>query len=412
MNKNSFKLLITKTNIAIFLAITMLVGFLVSRAVLSIAMILFGINALWNIHPKKWLKQKWWVWGVVWIFLFGFSFFWSDDKAYWNEHLQVKLPILLLPLSFASLPSFSRKQQEIYTVALCLTLLSGVSYSMYFLLTNSTYYIEGYSFSNVLPTLPADEHIRFTIALAMGIIWCSYMFRFIRNNSLRLFVGFCILIFTIAIHIYAVRTGLLAFYVFISGYLCYLFFQKHTRKLAAFSIIILAVASFLSFKYIPTLAKRVNHFKWTIMVFNKGEMNPDYGDIGRYISYDLAIKIIKENPLLGIGAGDIFSEMDKKYDDYYPQVKKEQRLVPHNQFLLIAVAAGIPTMIAFAIWLFYPLLEMTRNKNGFFYFITWLVLLIPIMVEPVLEIQFGIFVFIFFLLWQRQASLKPIKEHE
>lgn len=410
LNKNSFKLANAKTTIAVFLVVAMLAGFLLSRAVLSIAMILFGLNALWNVHPKKWLEEKWWLWGVVWIALFALSYFWSEDKGYWQNHVQVKLPLLLLPVSFAFVPAFSKKQLAVYTVSLCLILFFGMGYSAYFFLQNPIAYIEGYRFSNVLPTLPESEHIRFTLALALGIVWCFYYYPFLKGRPAKVALIICIFLFIAAIHIYAVRTGLLAFYVFITGYIFYLLFQKRTRFIATVSILFLFIASYLSFHFIPTLKLRVDHFKWGLMIFEKNEMKPEYGDIGRYISYDLALKIIKAHPLTGIGAGDIFTEMSKGYKQFYPQVSKELYLVPHNQFLTIAVAAGIPAMLVFGIWLFYPLREIKRNRNGFFFFITWLILLIPVLVEPILEIQFGLFVFIFFMLWQRQAMLKPSDE--
>jgi len=373
-------------------------------------MILFGVNALWNIHPKKWLKEKWWLWGVAWIAVFAISFFWSDDKAYWTEHLQVKLPILLLPLSFAFLPAFSKKQLYIYTIALIIFLSFGIAYSMYFLFTQPAHYIEGYRFSNVLPTLPKNEHIRFTLSLALGVVWLCYMLPVIEKKWFKRITLIIVILWSLAIHIYAVRTGLLAFYLFIAAYLIFLLYKKQTRLLGFSLVIGICISAMLAFMFVPTLKNRVDHFKWSVQVFEEGKRDPNYGDIGRYISYDLAWKIIKQHPLNGVGAGDIFYEMNEKYDRFYPQIKKDLRLIPHNQPLIIAVASGIPSMLVFLIWLFYPLKELKKNRAGFFFFITWIILMIPIMVEPVLEIQFGIFVYLFFLLIQRQVMQKTAED--
>ncbi|TXH55237.1 MAG: O-antigen ligase domain-containing protein [Bacteroidia bacterium] len=407
MNKNSFKQQITKANVAIFLIVAMLVGFLLSRIVLSVAMILFGVNALWNIHPRKWLKEKWWLWGVVWLLLFAVSYFWSDDKAYWGEHLQVKLPILLLPLAYSFIPAFSKRQVQFYILSLCGCLLVGISYSAYFLLNNPAFFIEGYRFSNVLPTLPKDEHIRFTLALALGFVSCFYCYPFLEKRWQRIFIMSCLFVFALAIHVYAVRTGLLAFYLFMFLFLLYLLLRKKTRVLASLAIVVMTLATYSAFKMIPTLENRMNHFKWSIKVFEKGEMNPDYGDIGRYMSYKVALNIIQQHPLLGVGVGDIYHEMSRGYQTLYPKVEKKHFLVPHNQIILIAVGAGLITTVAFVIWLFYPLTEITLTRNGFYYLANWVILLIPILVEPVLEIQYGVYVFIAFLLWQRHLLLHP-----
>lgn len=406
MNKNSFKEAITKTNIAFFLLMVMLVSFFASRAVLSMSMILFGVNALWNVHPKKWLRQKWWLLGCLWITLFALSFFWSDDKSYWLEHVQVKLPILLLPLSFAFIPAFSKKQLYIYTIVLCTCLLWGIGYSFYFLALNPTHYIDGYAFSNILPTIPKNEHIRFTLTLAIGIIWLFYFFPIINNRFAKALIGIIMFLFIVALHIYAVRTGLMAFYLFITCYLFYLFLKKETKKKAVIFTLALIIGSILSFQYIPTLKNRVAHFKWSVKMFEEGNNDPNYGDIGRYISYDLGWEIIKEHPLTGVGAGDMFTEMDAAYQTYYPQVDEKLRLLPHNQFMIIALASGLLNMIIFIAWAFYPLAEIKKNRDGFFFFITWLVVTVSLLVEPVLEIQFGIFVYLFFLLIQRHIMLK------
>ncbi|HTN45438.1 MAG TPA: O-antigen ligase family protein [Flavipsychrobacter sp.] len=412
MSKNSFKPAITKLNIAIFLIVVMVVGFLFSRAILSMSMILFGVNALCNVHPKEWFRQKWWLWGWIWVAYFGISILWSEDKAYGWQHLQVKLPILLLPLSFAFIPAFNKKQLQLYTVILCLSLLYGIGYSGYFMLQDPARYIEGYRFSNVLPTLPKNEHIRFTLALALGTSWCWYIYPHLQSRPVKWLTGISILLFSIALHVYAVRTGLLAFYFFMSGYLVYSLFIKKTRLIAGISIAAFALASAWAFHSVPTLKNRVDHFKWSVMVFEKGEMDPNYGDIGRYISYDLAWKIIRAHPLSGVGAGDMFSEMSRYYQEYYPQISRDAYLMPHNQFLILGVAAGVPIILLFSIWLFYPLTELKRNRESFFTGITWLMVLIPILVEPVLEIQFGLFVYLFFLLMQRHQVFHGIKTED
>jgi hypothetical protein len=55
-------------------------------------------------------------------------------------------------------------------------------------------------------------------------------------------------------------------------------------------------------------------------------------------------------------------------------------------------------MLLFAAWVFFPLVWLRRNRQGFFFFVVWLVLLLELMIEPVLEIQNGVFVYLFFLL--------------
>jgi O-antigen ligase len=167
------------------------------------------------------------------------------------------------------------------------------------------------------------------------------------------------------------------------------------------------VFAFLAVNFIPTLKDRIGYLRWTYMMYEQGKISGDYSDMGRAISYDVAYKVLKQNSLIGVGAGDILDEMKKGYDQWYPQVKDEQRLVPHNQFLTVGVAAGVPVMCLFALWVIYPLFNIKRGKRGFFFVVIWLGVLSSLFIEPMLEVQFGVYVFLFFLLWQRHNMLFP-----
>jgi O-antigen ligase len=117
----------------------MFAGFLVSRVALSISMFLFGINAIRDIPPRQWLRQKWWLLGLAWVGVYALSWFWSADKATWGTRLEVKLPFLLLPLAFAFMAPFTRKQKEQLTVTIALMMLATALYSIFFLVRDPAY---------------------------------------------------------------------------------------------------------------------------------------------------------------------------------------------------------------------------------------------------------------------------------
>jgi O-antigen ligase len=194
-------------------------------------------------------------------------------------------------------------------------------------------------------------------------------------------------------------------YLFLVAMVIRLTFRRN--KLLGVSIIVaLAVFAWLATEYIPTLRNRVGYFNYTYILVNKGEISTVYSDMNRLISYDISARLIKEHPLTGVGAGDIMDEMQKGYDKLYPGTSEELKILPHNQFLTIGLAAGIPAMLLFIAWVFAPLKHIRKNRDGFFFFIVWLVLFLPMLVEPMLEIQYGVFVYLFFLLWQRHMLVQ------
>src|SRR3569833_337535 len=103
----------------------MYTGFLVSPAILSMSMILYGVSALRDAHPRLWVRDKWWLMGIAWITFYAVSYFWSDDKGQWSSALQLKLPFLLLPLAFTFTPVFTPRRQQLITLLTGLLLLGG-----------------------------------------------------------------------------------------------------------------------------------------------------------------------------------------------------------------------------------------------------------------------------------------------
>ncbi|QLH47003.1 MAG: hypothetical protein HWD58_16070 [Bacteroidota bacterium] len=62
--------------------------------------------------------------------------------------------------------------------------------------------------------------------------------------------------------------------------------------------------------------------------------------------------MIGEHPVSGVGYGDVFEEMRRKFDRDFG-VGKIYPLIPHNQFLMSSVALGLPGGILILLILFY-----------------------------------------------------------
>ncbi len=382
-----------------------MLGFLFPPAMLSIFTFLFGVNAIRDVHPRRWLKDKWWLLGVAWVAIYALTYFWSHDKANWGDRLQTKLAFLLLPLAFHFLPRFTARQLQWITVIFAVMFVGSACYSLSFLIRDPAYYLKEYRFSGVLPTLPKRDHIRSSLSMTLFVIWAIYTWPSLKGSVVKWFTGISIAIVVIFLHILAAKSGLVALYLFLAGVSIYMLFSK--RMLAGIIVIIsVPLLLMLAMKYVPTFKERKDYIVYSYYMLVHGDKSGNYGDNNRLMSYKLAADLIKQHPLIGVGTGDIQSHMDSSYARTYPDVPPTARLVPHNQFLIVALGCGIPAMVLFAIWVFMPLAALCRNRRSFFFFMVWLILFMQLMIEPVFEVQLGVFVYLFFLLLQKHEMVE------
>lgn len=392
-----------------FLILAMFIGFLCSRAIGSIAIFLFVVNALRDVHPKKWFQQKWWLLGLVWIGMYAVSWFWTDSQEGWNDHIQVKIPFLILPLGFAFLPRWEQKEIRIFSVILLGTIASGVLYSLSFLFRNMDALVESYKYSKILKVPVYGDHISFSTAVAVCVAWCFYSLPAWKTDIGRWLTLFVAGFFVIYLHILAAKTGLVILYVFLAACAFRLFLKNKWKGLLVIAAGIACIV--ITYFVVPTFHERVNYTWLTYLHYFNGQRDSNYSDAGRLISYGLSWKLIRMHPWIGVGAGDMLTEMSRMYDLYHPGVPQEQRLIPHNQLLTIALATGIPAMLAFIWWIAAPFRRVKKNREGFFFAAVWIMLLILLFTDPALEVQFGVFVYLFFLLLQRKLMLQETEPH-
>lgn len=381
----------------------MIYGFLAGRAILSLSMFLFFLNSIWKTKPALWAKQKWWLLGLSWLGLYAISFFWSTDLPYWQERVQVKLPFLIFPVAMGCLPILKDKHFRWLTLGLVSLAVSACIYSLSFYFNDTENVLNGYFYSKVLRTPAYKDHIRFSIFIAWVVIWSCFMLPKISKPVFKALLMIAVLFLALYLHILAVRSGLLMLYSFAFVYIVFLFLQ---RKFLLSSLLIVGCSLIVCilFQTTPSFRSKLYYGVYSINEYRTGNVTADFSDIGRIISYQLASKIIQENPVLGVGAGDIRSEMKEKYEQYSPNTKPEQRIVPHNQLMEVTLAGGVITLAVFLAWLFYPIRKIKKNRSGLFVFATWFGLLLCLMVEAMLEVQFGVSIYLFCLLWIQKAA--------
>lgn len=402
--------------LAVLFCLCMLAGLMWSRALLSVSVVLFFANSL---HPqtflcdwKRWRKDYFSIACFLFFLSYVVSGIWSQNTLQWWNVVTNKLPFAVLPFAFMSLPLKQEKWQRVLVLSLITIHLIVVLYSLSALFMNFHYYVDAYNFSHSLPTTKYNDHIRFSLSLVATLIIISYYLFEKKDLFLKKWQQWLLritaVVFILYLHVLASKTGLLALYLFLLAFAFYLIRRQQVyRKYAVGLLVLLVSLPVCLYFFVPTLREKVNYVRYEWEVSRSGDtLDYNLSDAGRIISYKMAFKAWKKEPLLGTGIGDIMEQMDIAYEKWYPNVPKGNRLIPHSQYLFCLTALGgilcfslIFLCVASVLGLSYPM---------FYGQISSVIMMFAFLAEAMLEIQFGVFIYLFFLLFWRNIFFEPI----
>lgn len=114
----------------------------------------------------------------------------------------------------------------------------------------------------------------------------------------------------------------------------------------------------------------------------------------RFELWKAAWKVIRNNHLAGVGAGDLRMELQKAVYASENPIRYDKSYSAHNQFLSTAVALGVPGAIWLITTLLYPIFYGGKNNRLLFFFS--LITLLSMLNEDVFETQASITFICFF----------------
>jgi hypothetical protein len=140
--------------------------------------------------------------------------------------------------------------------------------------------------------------------------------------------------------------------------------------------------------------------------------DPNSGSmVQRFEYWRTSLLLIKQNPILGVGTGDLPAAFEKQYQLMNSNLSNQYRLRSHNQYLSITVALGCFGLIWFMFVMFYPGIK-TKNFSNYFYLIFWLIFMVSMLTEDTIESQEGVTFYVLFtalLLLGRENTEKEEK---
>ena len=163
--------------------------------------------------------------------------------------------------------------------------------------------------------------------------------------------------------------------------------------LSLFSIVIILYAAI---KLVPSLQNKLEYMHYDMVQFEKGEIN-NLSDGIRVISMQGGLEIAKQNLWLGVGAGDLKTEMNKFYATHYPQLSLSDQKLPHNQLVWTLATTGVVGLALFLFAFSFPLF-INRNYKNWLFVVLHLILFSSFFTEATFEEQIGTGFYLIFLL--------------
>lgn len=389
--------------IAVGCCLAMFAGMLVSRVVLSASMVLFFVNALrrdtFRAYWHAWRRNAFALLCAGFFFSYLISGLWSSNTAFWLSGTVNKLPFIILPFAFLSLPLHQVRYQRVLIWGVLLLQLAVIAYSLLQLGLNTSYYLEGYNFSRQIPTTKYNDHIRFSLSLVLSLLLIGYLLLERQQVPLgkgqRVMLVLAALVFLLYLHILAAKTGLLSLYLIATVYLIAKLWRRN-RLVAVLLGGSVAVLPLLFYFLVPTFRTKIDYVIYEIDRSRKAERY-DYkmSDEGRMITYEIGWVAIAKHPWLGVGAGDVMDVMSEGYKKMYPEVPPEQQYGPINQVMYTMLCLGVPLVLILVAMLLSPFFMNVPHR--LYLALTGLAMLVSLMVEAMLELQFGVFTYLFFL---------------
>lgn len=384
-------------------AIAMLAGLLLPRAVLSLSIAGFVIVSLADRYIVQYIRRFLstpLLWGMSLLFLLPLiTGYWSEDKEKWLEMVRIKLPLLLLPLAFSGKVQQSKKQWEVLAYFFIILITGGTVWSLFHYVQDIEAVNQGYLKAKSLLTPLHNDRIRFSWLVTVAILAAAFLFfqKISREKTAALFLLLIVIWLIIYLHILAVRTGLFSFYLCLLVAAVWLIVKKMRGQYVVLLLSFLFLMPVMAYFTVPTFQNRVKYIRYDAGYFLKGNYLPGGNDAVRVISLKAGRDIMLQQPLTGVGFGDVPAVAREWYSKNYPEMKPEDKVYPASEWLMYGAGAGLPGILVFTVCMLIPF--FTKTSHRLWWWMLNAAAAFSFLFDIGLEVQFGVFIYAFTALW-------------
>jgi hypothetical protein len=144
-----------------------------------------------------------------------------------------------------------------------------------------------------------------------------------------------------------------------------------------------------------SLYPRIYQVIWEIDNY-RGGGNPAGHSVAQRIYFlELAREILRENPVFGVGTGDVQAAYNRKYDASEHHFEQKFRRRAHNQYVTFLITFGVAGFLVAMLAFFVPVF-LERKWSDFLFVAFFTVGMLSMLTEDTLETHTGVSFFMFF----------------
>gem|GEM_PF-1095214 len=347
----------------------------------------------WLLNPnwkEKWNNMRNTPWlnvFVVFTALYVLGILWSDNRDEAINSIQVKLPVFLLSIVFASMRLSEKETRRVF-VAFIIGLI-GVGVFMlvrgairYGDMGTSAFVYQTFTEYVMHPSYLALYFVTGIVLLFHGVL--------LKNESSRkkLIAAFLGLFFAFIVFLLSSKMGFLSLAAVLIFYTIYAVIRFKRYVSGAIALLVLVGGAWLAIQTSPRLEETF-HRMMTSLSGNK-VVDPSSSESSevRMLIWSADAALMMDAPVLGYGTGDVQDQLMNKYQEKGMSGALEKKLNAHSQFFQTGLALGWPGLIVLLALTIGVILWAIRARVGIIVIVGGL-LTINMIPESMLQLQAG-----------------------
>lgn len=382
---------------------------------ISPKIVVYFITTLVVLSITSWVKKGVYKFRLEnWPFILLFVFYlvgllFTSNFDYGLKDIETRSTFVIFPI-FLGLTKIDKKSVFPVTLGLVFGCFLAIGYCIY----NTFECYEIYHYEECFEGSRLAAHMHPTYLGLYLIVAATFAGISMRGRGIgyKIFASFSILVFVGMVYrLYSLGPwiGMVAMLVVLT----YAYFHfKNKRIYFLGGMVVMGICGFLAIKNLSFLKSDFEVVNKELKSFFEdkekyiAENQLSIGSVsGRIMVWNASLAFIKKHPF-GVGTGDVKDELMDWYLENGMTASVEKKLNPHCQYLQTAGSIGIAVSIFLILTLAYYLWLGFKRKN---YYLIALISLFSVacLFESVLERQWGIVFFMFFLSLLLNISAQP-----